>query len=177
MRVVCLSLQGKRVVVLVDDLYQELEAWYPYYALRQAGAQTYFASYQNKQYSGKYGYPCTPQLTFKELKAQEWDCVVIPGGYAPDKLRRYAEVNHFVKKMFDSGKVVAAICHGLWVPISAGILKGRKCTCFDGIKDDVANAGALYSDQEVVVDGNLVSSRKPDDLPAFCREIARLLGK
>lgn len=172
-----MALQGKKAVVLVDGLYQELEVWYPYYSLRQLGAQTFLAGKEKRKYLGKYGYPCAPELLFSELDSNDFDCVVIPGGYAPDKLRRYAEVNAFVAEMFQKGKVVAAICHGLWVPVSAGILKGRKCTCFDGIRDDVVNAGALYSDEEVVVDGNLVSSRKPDDLPAFCREIARLLEK
>ncbi len=172
-----MDLQGKKVVVLVDELYQELEVWCPYYSLRQSGCQTFLAGREKRAYLGKYGYPCTPELLFKDLKETDFDCVVIPGGYAPDKLRRYPEVLEFVRQMFESGKVVAAICHGLWVPVSAGILEGRKCTCFGGIKDDVINAGALYSDAEVVVDGKLVSSRKPGDLPAFCREIIRLLEK
>lgn len=172
-----MTISGKKVVVLVDELYQELEVWYPYYSLRQVGAQTFIAGREKRKYSGKHGYPCFAQLLFSELAAEDFDCVVIPGGYAPDKLRRYPEVLSFVAEMFEKGKVVAAVCHGLWVPASAGVLKGRKCTCFEAIRDDVINAGALYSDEEVVVDGNLVSSRKPDDLPAFCREIARLLEK
>lgn len=172
-----MAVSDKKVVVLVDELYQELEVWFPYYSLRQSGAHTFLAGREKRAYHGKYGYPCTPELLFKELKEADFDCVVIPGGYAPDKLRRYPEVLAFVREMFEGGKVVAAICHGLWVPVSAGILKGRKCTCFDGIKEDVVNAGAKYSDEEVVMDGKLVSSRKPDDLPAFCREVSRLLEK
>ena len=101
----------------------------------------------------------------------------MPGGFAPDKLRRYREVLELVKQMHDSGKLVAAICHGPWVLVSAGILKGKKVTCVSAIKDDVINAGAKYFDREVVVDANIVTSRKPDDLPAFCREIIKALSK
>ena len=172
-----MSLEGKKVVILVEDLYQELELWYPYYRLREQGAKTVLAGPERKEYKSKHGYPAQAELSIKDLNPKDFDCVVIPGGYAPDKLRRYAEVNNFVKEMFGKGKVVAAICHGLWVPASAGILSGKKCTCFFSIKDDVTNAGAKYIDAEVVVDNNLISSRKPDDLPAFCREIIKALER
>jgi len=172
-----MALSGKKVVVLVEDSYQELEVWYPYYCLRQLGAKTVLAGPEKREYRSKYGYPAQAELPVKQLSPKDWDCVVIPGGYAPDRLRRHSEVNQFVKKMFEAGKVVAAICHGPWVAISAGILRGRKCTCYYAIKDDVINAGAKYSDAEVVVDGKLISSRNPGDLPAFCREIAKALNK
>ena len=100
---------------------------------------------------------------------------MVPGGYAPDHIRRHAKANQFVRDMDAQGKLVASICHGPWVLCSAGILKNRKATCFFAIKDDVVNAGAIYEDSEVVVDHNLVTSRKPEDLPAFCRESIRVL--
>jgi protease I len=165
----------KKVAVLLEDYYQVLEVWYPYLRLREEGMQTVFVGTGKGQYKSKEGYPAEEELPIKKAKASDFDAVVVPGGYAPDILRRYAEINNFVKDMFDQGKVVAAICHAGWVLVSAGILKGKKATCFSAIKDDVINAGAEYIDQEVVVDGNLITSRNPYDLPAFCREIVKKL--
>ena len=167
----------KEIAVLVEDHYQVLEVWYPYLRLREEGFQTVFVGTGKKEYKSKEGYPAEEELSIKGARTDDFDAVVIPGGYAPDILRRYEEVNKFVKEMFEKGKVVASICHGGWVLVSAGVLKGKKATSFSAIKDDMINAGAKFFDLEVVVDGNLITSRKPEDLPAFCREIIKKLGK
>lgn len=165
----------KKIAVLVEDLYQVLEAWYPYLRLREEGMQTIFVGTGKKEYKSKEGYPAEEGLSIKKVKAEDFDAVIIPGGYAPDILRRYSEVNHFVRQMQKQGKVIASICHGGWVLVSAGILKARKVTSFFAIKDDLINAGAVFSDKEVVVDGNLITSRNPYDLPSFCAEIIKRL--
>ena len=166
----------KKAAILLEDNYQVLEVWYPYLYLRGEGVATVFVGTGTKKaYASKEGYPAPEELSIKLAKAGDFDCVIIPGGYAPDILRRYPEVNKFVKEMFDKGKIVAAICHAGWVLVSAGVLKGKNATCFSAIKDDIINAGANYIDKEVVVDGNLITSRHPYDLPVFCREILKKL--
>ena len=165
----------KKVAVLVEDQYQVLEVWYPYLRLREEGIATVFVGTGKKEYKSKEGYPVVEELMVKSAKVDDFDAVIIPGGYAPDILRRHEEVNKFVRDMFQNGKIVAAICHAGWVLISAGILKGKKVTGFSAIKDDLINAGAQYIDKEVVVDGNLITSRNPYDLPAFCKEIINKL--
>ena len=167
----------RTAAILVEDLYQEMEVWYPAYRLREAGVKTVFIGTGKPEYRSKTGYPVLAEGDINEVRAKDYDAVVIPGGYAPDLLRRHAAVNEFVAEAFNAGKVVAAICHAPWVLASAGVLKGRTATCFFAIKDDVIHAGAKYVDQEVVVDRNLVTSRKPDDLPAFMREVLKLLGR
>lgn len=161
----------KKVAVLVEDQYQVLEVWYPYLRLREEGITTVLVGTGKKEYKSKEGYPAVEELTIKGARADDFDAVVIPGGYAPDILRRHEEINKFVKYMFQKGKIAAAICHGGWVLVSAGILKGKKVTGFSAIKDDLINAGAEYLDKEVVVDGQLITSRNPYDLPVFCKEI------
>jgi protease I len=163
----------KKVAVLLEDHYQVLEVWYPYLRLREEGIQTVLVGTGKKEYKSKEGYPAMEELSITKAKADDFAAVVIPGGYAPDILRRYDEINRFVKEMYDKGKIVASICHGGWVLVSAGILKGRTVTGFSAIKDDLVNAGAEFQDKEVVVDGNLITSRNPYDLPAFCREIIK----
>jgi len=171
-----MGLEGKRVAILAENHYQELELWYPLLRLREEGAEVVVVGTGSaKAYTGKYGYPVAADAAAKEVSADDFDAIVIPGGYAPDLLRRYKSILDLVREAFERGKVVAAICHAGWVLVSAGILKGRKATCFSGIKDDLINAGAAYLDQEVVVDGNLITSRVPDDLPAFCRAIIAAL--
>jgi len=165
----------KRVAVLVEDYYQVLEVWYPYLRLREEGIQTILVGTGKKGYKSKEGYPAEEELSIKKAKVEDFAAVVIPGGYAPDILRRYEEINKFVRDMYKLGKIVACICHGGWVLVSAGILKGKKVTGFSAIKDDLINAGAEFIDKEVVVDGNLITSRNPYDLPAFCKEIVRKL--
>lgn len=171
-----MELRGKRIAMLVDQMYQDLEVWYPYYRLKEAGAEIIvIGAKAGETYHGKYGYPIVSERAYDEVRADEFDGIVVPGGYAPDHIRRHAVANKLVKDLDAQGKLVAAICHGAWVLCSAGMLKGRRATCFFAIKDDVVNAGAKYEDAEVVVDGNLVTSRKPDDLPAFCRAAIQVL--
>lgn len=167
----------RKVAVLIEDLYQVLEVWYPYLRLREEGIQTVLVGTGKKTYKSKDGYPAEEELSIKKAKADDFDAVVIPGGYAPDILRRYAEVNNFVIDMYKKKKLVAAICHGGWVLVSAGILRGKKVTGFYAIKDDLINAGAKFIDKEVVVDGNLITSRNPYDLPAFCTQIIKKLKR
>ncbi|MBN2105152.1 type 1 glutamine amidotransferase [bacterium] len=166
-----------KIAVLLENHYQVLEVWYPYLRLREAGIETVLVGTGKNEYQSKEGYPAREELPIQKANPEKFDGVVIPGGYAPDHLRRYKEVNLFVKDLFESGKLVAAICHGGWVPVSAGILNGRKATSFMAVKDDMINAGVEYLDQEVVVDGNLITSRNPYDLPVFCREILKFLSQ
>jgi protease I len=167
-----------KAAVLVEDHYQVLEVWYPYLRLREEGIETVLVGTgEKKVYSSKEGYPAGEEQPVSEAAAGDFDAVIIPGGWAPDLLRRSQEINSFVREMFEGGKLVAGICHAGWVLVSAGILKGKKITCFHAIKDDMVNAGAEFEDREAVVDGNLITSRTPMDLPAFCREIIRFLKK
>jgi deglycase len=173
-----MRLKGKRVVIFVENLYQELEFWVPYYRLKEEGAEvTVVGSGSSQTYTSKLGYPVTVEKEAKEIDVSRYDGVVIPGGYAPDHMRRYPEMVRIVREAHQKGKVVAAICHAGWMLASAGILKGKKVTAFFAVKDDLVNAGANFVDEEVVRDGNLITSRKPDDLPAFCREIVAALAK
>ncbi|HLJ47542.1 MAG TPA: type 1 glutamine amidotransferase domain-containing protein [Bryobacteraceae bacterium] len=172
-----MDLKGKRIAVLLDNLYQEMEVWYPYFRLQEAGAEVVFvAADAGKTYTSKLGYPAKSDRSYNEISAPDFDGVVVPGGYAPDHIRRHPKANQFVHDMDAEGKLVAAVCHGPWVLCSANMLKGRKATSFFAIKDDVVNAGAQWVDAEVVVDNNLVTSRKPEDLPAFCRASIQVLA-
>jgi protease I len=168
----------KKVAVLIEDNYQVLEAWYPYLRLRENAIDTVFVGPgRQKEYRSKEGYPAPEEIQIVDAKVTGFDAVIIPGGFAPDMLRGNDKITEFVKKMFEAGKLVAAICHAGSVLVSADVLRGRTATCFEAIKDDVINAGARFVDKEVVVDGNLISSRNPYDLPAFCREIVNFLKK
>jgi protease I len=172
-----MDLEGKKIAILVDNMYQEMEFWYPYFRFKEAGAEVVgVAAKAGQTYTSKLGYPAVADRSYDEVSAAEFDGVVVPGGFAPDHIRRHPKAIQFVREMDQQGKLVASICHGLWVNCSAGILKGRRTTCFFAIKDDVINAGGKYEDSEVVVDGNLVSSRKPEDLPAFCRAAIQVLS-
>jgi protease I len=172
-----MSLEGKRIAVLAEDLYEDQELWYPYYRLREAGAQVRLVGPEAKVYESKHGYPAKAEVAAKDVSADDFDAVVVPGGFAPDRLRRYQAVLDLVRGVFEKGGVVAAICHAAWVPISAGIMAGKQATCVSAIKDDVINAGASYRDEAVVVDGNLVTSRTPDDLPVFLPAIIEVLER
>ena len=167
-----MDLTGKRAAILVEQQYQEMEVWYPLYRLREAGCKvTLVGPEAGQNYPSKLGYPVKSDKAAHDVSANDFDLLVVPGGFAPDFLRRYEAVLKLVGTMAEQGKVVAAICHGPWVLCSTQALKGKKATCFFAIKDDVSNAGARYVDAEVMRDGNLITSRKPDDLPAFMQAI------
>ncbi len=170
-----MSLQGKRVAILVEDLYQDQEVWYPYYRLQEAGAEVGVVGTGKPEYKSKHGYPMAATTSADKVSASDFDGVIVPGGYAPDILRRYPAVLRLVKEANQQGKVIGAICHAGWVLCSADVLRGRTVTCFSAIRDDMVNAGAIFVDREVVRDGNLITSRKPDDLPAFLRTIIEAL--
>jgi protease I len=173
-----MSLKGKRIAILAENMYQEMELWVPYYRMKEEGADVKVVGAGGaKSYASKHGYPVNVDVQADAVKAVEFDAVIVPGGYAPDMMRRHDAMVGLVREAAQQGKVVAAICHAGWMLCSAGIIKGKKVTSFSSIKDDMVNAGGQWSDSEVVVDGNLVTSRKPDDLPAFCREIIKALSK
>jgi len=173
-----MKLTGKRIAILAENLYQEMELWVPYYRFKEEGAEVkVIGAGGATSYASKHGYPVTVDAQADQVKAVEFDAVVVPGGYAPDLMRRHPAMVGLVRDAAQQGKVVAAICHAGWMLVSAGVLKGRKATSFFSIKDDLVAAGANWVDEEVVVDGNLITSRKPDDLPAFCRTIVQALAK
>ncbi|TMD08727.1 MAG: type 1 glutamine amidotransferase [Chloroflexi bacterium] len=173
-----MELEGKQIAILAEDLYEDLELWYPYYRLKEAGATVkVVGSGRNPTHASKHGLPVTPDLTIESARVADFDAVVIPGGYSPDLMRRKPEMVKFVRDMDAAGKTVAAICHAGWMLVSAGIVKDRPLTGFHSIKDDLVAAGARYQDSPVVVDRNLVTSRMPADLPDFCRTIIGQLAK
>ncbi len=167
-----MPLAGKRVAVLAEANYEDLELWYPLLRMREAGAETFVVGTgSSTTYASKHGYPVTADAEADTVSANQFDAILIPGGWAPDRLRRFTSVLRLVKEANEQGRVLGAICHAASVLISAQVLRGRTITCVKAIKDDVINAGANYVDKEVVRDGNLVTSRTPDDLPAFCAEL------
>ncbi len=171
-----MSSNQKTIAILVEDLYQVLEVWYPLFRLKEAGIRVVTVGTGKKEtYGSKEGYPISVDTSIDKIKYNDFDGVIIPGGYAPDILRRYPNVIHFIKRLYADGRVVASICHGGWLLVSAGILKDKRVTSFFAIKDDLIAAGAKYTDKEVVVDGNLITSRKPEDLPRFVEEIIKMV--
>jgi protease I len=172
-----LALASKTILILAGPQYEDLELWYPKIRLEEEGARTVVAGTGEKHYQGKRGYPLTVDASVDDLAADHFDGLVIPGGYAPDVMRRSAKLLQLVKEIHDAGKPVAFICHAGWVPISAKIVRGRKVTSVGAIRDDLENAGALWEDSPVVVDGNLISSRTPADLPEFMRALIKALGQ
>ena len=169
---------AKKVAIMLDRMYQVLEVWYPYYRLKEAGLVVDFvAAEADREYPSKEGYPCVSTVAAGSVGAKDYDCMVVPGGFAPDFMRRNNDVIQFARDMTGAGKIIAAICHGGWLLCSTDIFRGKKATCFMAIKDDIKNAGADYVDAECVVDGNLITSRKPDDLPVFCKAILNALVK
>jgi len=171
-----MSLKGKSVAVLLEELYEDPEFWYPYYRFKEAGAKVTAIAPKIKTYKSKHGFPATADLAAGDAEAGAFDAVIIPGGFSPDHMRRSKEMVAFLKEAYEQGKIIAAICHGPWMLTSIGAVEGRKATAFFSIEDDLVNAGALFVDEEVVRDGNIITSRTPKDLPAFCREIIAALG-
>ena len=170
------ELTGKTVAVLVEDLYQDLEVWYPILRLREAGARVVtVGTGRSKSYKSKTGCEVLEDMPVAKVKVEQFDAVIIPGGYAPDILRRYPAMVEFVRQVNARGRLIASICHGAWLLCSADVLRGKTATCFFAIKDDVVNAGARYVDEEVVRDGHLITSRKPEDLPAFLSTLIQAL--
>ena len=170
-------LAGSRVVVLAGDDYEDLELWYPKLRLEEAGVDVTLASRDEpRTFQGKHGYPCRSDTTVAGLEAADFDGIILPGGWMPDALRRDGGVLALVRGFAESGKLVAAICHGGWIAISAGVYRGVRVTGSPGIKDDLLNAGALFEDAEVVVDRHFVSSRRPSDLPAFMAAVIGVLA-
>jgi deglycase len=165
------------VLVLAGPDYEDMELWYPKYRLESAGYEAPIAGLGESAYGGKHGYPCQVDGKVSDFKTDILAGIVIPGGWAPDKIRRDAGVLQLVRDLTTSGRLVASICHGPWVLISAGVVKGRRMTSSPGIRDDLTNAGARWVDEAVVVDGNVISSRAPKDLPAFGEAIVGWLGK
>ena len=171
-----MKIQDAQVVVLAENQYQELELWYPLLRLREAGANVFTVGPTADQlYGSKLGYPVRADLAIGEVKPEQLDAVIVPGGFAPENFRRTPQIVDLVRKVHQQGSLVAAICHAGWLLASAGIAKGRRLTCVPIIKDDVIHAGGNYVDEAVVRDGNLITSRLPADLPVFCKEILRYL--
>jgi protease I len=170
-----MTLKGRRVLLFAGPLYEDLELWYPKIRLEEEGAETTVAGLGERTYQGKRGYPVTVDTSVDQIDVAHFDALVIPGGFAPDQLRRSERVLEITRDIHRAGKPVAFICHAGWVPISARILQGKRATSVRAIKDDMENAGAKWEDSAVVVDGNLISSRTPADLPQFCRALIAAL--
>ncbi|HYS19796.1 MAG TPA: type 1 glutamine amidotransferase domain-containing protein [Gemmatimonadales bacterium] len=172
-----MTIIGKKVLLFAGPLYEDLELWYPKIRLEEEGVVTTVAGLGERTYQGKRGYPVTVDVNVEQVEAAGFDGLVIPGGFAPDLMRRSAKVLDVTREIYQAGKPVAFICHAGWVPISARILKGKRATSVRAIKDDMENAGAIWEDRAVVVDGNLISSRTPADLPQFCRALLAALER
>jgi len=166
----------RTLLTFVDDLYEDLELWYPKLRLAEAGFATQLAALEPKTYKGKHGYPATADLLLSDARSEDFYGLLIPGGFMPDKLRREAKVLSLTREFFEQGKLVAFICHGGWIPISARILNGKRATGSLGIKDDLENARAIWVNEPVVIDGNLISSRTPADLAPFAKAMVGFLA-
>jgi protease I len=171
-----MGLENKHVAMFVAEGFEDLEFWVTVMRLREADARVTVAGLRAaEKYAGKNGLSAVSDVAAADLRAEDFDAVVVPGGWAPDKLRRYPAVTGFVRQLFDQGKVVGLICHAGLVGISAGVVRGRRATGSLGIKDDLVNAGAIWVDEPAVQDGNLVWGRVVEDIPAFCRQLVMAL--
>jgi protease I len=172
-----MELTGRRIALLAEDIYEDLELLYPLYRLREAGAEVTVVGPEAKTYTSKHGYPVTADVASTDVSADDFDAVIIPGGFAPDKMRRDPNLVRLVRDAFHQDKVVAAICHAGWMLAEADVCRGKTLTSVGAIKTDLINAGATWVDREVVQDGNLITSRTPPDLPAYCRTIIEAIGQ
>ena len=173
-----MKLTGKRIAFLLDEGFEDLEFWVTVMRLREEGAAVIILSKDAQQeYRGKNALTATSDASFKTARANDFDAIVVPGGWAPDKLRRYAEVKRLVKEIYDQRKIVGLICHAGLVGISAGIVSGHKSTGSLGIKDDLINAGATFVDEPALRSGNIVWGRVVADIPDFCRELVAAIEK
>ena len=171
-----MRLKDKKVVSLVHHDFEDLELWYPILRFREEGAVVHLAGERaEEEYIGKYGVPAKSDYSYSDIKGEEYDAILVPGGWAPDKIRRSSSVLSLIQEMNEAEKPIGQICHAGWVLISAKILIGKKVTSTPGIKDDMENAGAIWYDEPVVTDGHLVSSRRPPDLPDYLREFIRVM--
>jgi protease I len=170
-----MALKDKRVLIFAENDYEDLELWYPKLRLIEAGVLVTVAGPREKVYKSKHGYPAETDGNVAAFNPADFDGVVVPGGWCPDRLRRYPEVLSFTRETANAGKLVAAVCHGGWVLVSADVVRGKRCTSVSAIKDDMKNGGAVWVDEPCVVDGKLVTAQVPKDLPAFCREILAVL--
>ena len=169
-------LKEKKIIILIEEMFNVFEFWYPFYRLKEEGAEvTVVGSGSAEVYTGKPGTQAKADASADQISAKNFDGIIIPGGYAPDMMRRYPSMVKLVKDFFNADKPVAAICHAGWMLASANILDGRKATSFFSIKDDMIHAGALWMDESVIIDGNLITSRKPDDLPDFMKAVIAAL--
>ncbi len=173
-----MELANARVAVLVENLYQELELWYPVLRLREAGVQVVLVGPRaGEAYASKIGYPAIAEVGFDDVEPSDFDAVIVPGGFSPEYLRRNPAAVRLVQALDARGATVAAICHAGWLLSTAKILEGRNVTSVPVIRDDVSNAGGLWQDQAVVVDGNLITAQLPNDLPEFTRQMLDALEK
>ncbi len=162
----------KRILAFVGDLYEDLELWYPKIRLEEAGHEAVLAGEQaHRTYVGKKGIPCRSDVALDEVDPEAFDALLVPGGYMPDRLRRRPAALEIVRRMDAARKPIAFICHAGWILISAGVLQGRRATSTPSIRDDMVNAGCLWSDEALVIDENLISSRNPGDLHRFARAL------
>lgn len=173
-----MKLEGKKIIALIHDDFEDLELWYPVLRLREEGAVVdIVGEAAGRKYTGKYGVPAESRYGFEDVDASQYDAILVPGGWAPDKLRRFPAVLRIVRQMDADRKPIGQICHAGWVLISAGILKDKKVTSTPGIKDDMENAGAVWMDVPSIVDGHIISSRRPPDLPEYMRDFIKVLGE
>ncbi|HEY8347982.1 MAG TPA: type 1 glutamine amidotransferase domain-containing protein [Symbiobacteriaceae bacterium] len=171
-----MTLAGKRIACLIGDDYEDLEVWYPVLRLQEEGAEVDLIGLEARApYRGKHGYPGESHKGIHEVKADDYDALIVPGGWMPDKLRRVPAVLEFCREFDRQGKIIASICHGPWILISAKLVRGKTMTSTPGIKDDLENAGAIWVDQPAVRDGNYITARRPPDLPAWCKLIIAAL--
>jgi protease I len=172
-----MTLADKNIAIMLDQQYQELEVWYPYYRMKEEGATvTLVAPAPDVTYESKLGYPCVSDAAAESVRGEDFDAVIVPGGWCPDFMRRDESMIRFIQQCVTADIVLAAICHGGWMLCCTDALRGKRATSFVAIKHDMINAGCQWVDEECVVDGKVITARKPDDLPAFCAAIIRAMS-